>query len=361
VSYVNGEQINQGRLSGIFDQMNMDHRTRQIDIYIQDEMQKHHIPGLSLGIIQDDTPLLMKGYGLANVELSVPATKDTVYEIASITKLFTATMVMMFVQDGQIALDDPISTYLPNLPGAWSGITIRHILAHQSGIHSYTNTEKYWQKTRLDISRAEILELVSGLPLDFQPGERQAYDNTGYYLLGFLIEEISGKPYNICLKERIFDPLGMNRTRANDPYEIVAKRAAGYTYRDDQLKNAEYYSTAGTFSGGILLSTVSDLAKWAGTLYTDTLLNQTNRGLMWTPHKSATANEDENGFVLGLGWFLVNHHGRRFAGHNGNIVGFSSSLTHFLDSHLTVITLCNLDTLEMPPEINLGVEAFYRE
>ncbi|HEY9650339.1 MAG TPA: serine hydrolase domain-containing protein, partial [Coleofasciculaceae cyanobacterium] len=181
-----------------------------IDDYIQATMAREHIPGLSVAVIQEGEPILVKGYGLANVEHSVPATEDTVYEIASIGKTFTATVTMMLVEEGVISLNDWIVDYLDNPPEAWHPVTLKHILSHQSGIPSYTDAKNYWDITRLDLSKAEILALISELPLKFQPGDYSAYDNTGYYLLGLMLEKVTGQTYGELLRDRIFAPLGMN-------------------------------------------------------------------------------------------------------------------------------------------------------
>ncbi len=319
-----------------------------VDKYMQQMLEQQHIPGMSLAVVRENQPVFARGYGLAQVELDVPATENTIYEIASITKPFTATAVMQLVEQDKLTLADRISTHLPDLPSAWSDVTVQHILMHQSGIHSYTNTPDYWKSTRLDISREEILSLVADLPLDFVPGERVAYDNTGYYLLGMLIEAISGQSYGDYLTEHIFTPLNMTATRINDPYTIVANRAGGYTYQDDRLQNKEYYSPSGTYSAGVLLSSVVDLAKWAASFYTNTLLSEASRTLMWTPHPSKAQNEREFHYTMGLGWFLVDLKGRLMIGHNGGIVGFTTSFSHFPDEKLSIILLCNRGQVENP-------------
>ena len=335
-------------------------RQTTIDEFIHTEMGNQHIPGLSIALVQNNQPLLQKGYGLTNVELNAPATAETIYEIASITKPFTATAILQLVEQGQLALDERIAAYLPDLPDAWAEITIRHILAHQSGIKSYTAVDEYWQSTRLDISREEILQLVADLPLDFPPGSRHAYDNTGYYLLGLLIEQVTGESYGDFLSRSIFQPLGMTTTRINNPYAIVPQRAAGYSYQEGNLRNKEYYSPAGTFSAGVLLSSVADLSKWIASFYSDTLLSATSRKLMWTPHPSEAKNEREFNFTMGLGWFLVDHNNKHFIGHNGSIVGFSSSFSHFPADKLSVILLCNMADVENPHILAHRVAEFYK-
>ena len=149
------------------------------DAYIQSRMQRRHIPGVSVAIVRDGKVVRAKGYGLANVELSVPATENTVYQLASVTKTFTATAVMMLVEDGKLGLDDKITARLPDLPAAWGEVTVRHLLCHTSGIKSYTSVKDFHKTARKDYSRREILDLVAKEPLEFAPGEKWNYSNTG--------------------------------------------------------------------------------------------------------------------------------------------------------------------------------------
>lgn len=333
--------------------------TNQVNDYIRQEMSRLHIPGLSLAVVQGGQPVLMVGYGWANLEWEIAAAADTVYEIASVTKLFTAMGVMMLVESGQLLLQATVGEYLAKLPPAWRDITLQHILTHQSGLKPYTDMPRYWETTRHDLSREEILDLVRDQPLRFAPGERSAYDNTGYYLLGLILERVTGLSYADFLQEWIFTPLQMNDTRANDYAVVVPRRAAGYTLRHDQRCNKPYYSTAGTFSAGILLSTVADLAKWDVAVRRHALIAPQTHVQMLTPHPSRQSNEQEFGYSHGLGWFLLQHKDHPFAGHNGGIQGFASSYVHFLQRDLTIIMLCNLDNIPAPHEIALRVADFY--
>ena len=199
--------------------------TTAIDDYIQDRMRKSHIPGVSIAIIHDGKVVLARGYGMANVELSVPATENTVYQLASVTKTFTATAIMMLVQEGKLGLDDKINALLPDLPTAWSEVTIRHLLNHTSGIKSYTSVRDFFKTARKDYTQREILDLVAKVPVEFAPGEKWNYNNTGYFLLGMVIEKETGKKYGDYLDERIFKPLGMTQTRVNDLHAVIPNRA----------------------------------------------------------------------------------------------------------------------------------------
>ena len=327
----------------------MTDRQQKIDELINTRLAKIKTAGLALGLFQAEEPIFAQGYGFANLEHQIPVTPDTPFAIASITKLFTGTAVFQLIEQGKLNLTEAIGDYLPDLPELWRPIQIHHLLTHQSGIKNYTSVAAYWETTRLDISREQILALVADLPLQFAPGERYAYDNTGYYLLGLLIEAISGQAYGDFLQQHIFAPLGMARTQVNDPYEVVAGRAAGYTVEDGKLRNAAYYSPSGTFSAGVLLSTVNDLAKFGASWHTDQLLSAEGRQQMWTQHLSQARNELKDRFSLGYSWFFVAPPGKRpFLGHNGGVMGFASAFLHFPEEKVTAVALYNVDAIHEP-------------
>ncbi|MBN4004594.1 serine hydrolase domain-containing protein [Nostoc sp. LPT] len=332
-----------------------------IDDYIRAVMTQNQIPGLSVAVVQEGEPVLVKGYGLANVEHSVPATEHTVYEIASVGKTFTATAIMILVEQGIISLEDAIADYLDCLPITWQNVvTIGHILSHQSGIPSYTDASNYWEITHLNLSKSEILALVTHLPLKLQPGEFSAYDNTGYYLLGLLLEKVTEQSYGDLLQERIFAPLEMNATVMNNPSDIVPNRAAGYQLTNSKLVNKPYYSPSVTYSAGGQLSSVEDMVKWEQALCAETLLKQSTLDLMWTPHFPNQGDDWENlRYVAGLGWWVFNYDDRRVVGHNGSILGFASNITRFIDDKITVILLCNLDKISRPDAIAKKIAEYY--
>ncbi len=331
-----------------------------IDEYIQEMMIENQIPGLSVAVVLEGEVVLIQGYGLANLEHSVPATEQTVYEIASIGKTFTATAIMMLVEEEIISLEDAIAIYLDDLPLAWQGVTIKQILSHQSGIPSYTDAPNYWEITRLDLDKSEILALVNHLPLKFPPGEFSAYDNTGYYLLGLLLEKVTAKSYGELLSDRIFTPLGMNATLMHHPRDIVPHRAAGYRLINSKLINKPYYSPSVTYSAGGQLSSVADLVKWEQALCNATVLKQSTLDLMWTPHPPHQGNDWEQlRYVAGLGWWVLNYGDRRVVGHNGSILGFASNITRFIDDKITVILLCNLEQISRPDAIAKEIAGYY--
>ena len=331
-----------------------------INEYIQDVMTKNQIPGLSVAVVREGKPLLMKGYGIANLEHSIPATEKTVYEVASVGKTFTATVVMMLVEDGMIELDRAIADYLDDLPPAWHSVTIKHILSHQSGIPNYTDADNYWNITRLDLSKTEILALVKDLPLKFQPGEYVSYDNTGYYLLGMMLEQITNQSYAALMQDHLFKPLGMNSTLMNNPEEIVLHRAAGYRLSTNKIINKPYYSPSVTYSAGGQLSSIEDMVKYERELFRPTLLKQSTLDLMWTPN--FPLHEDswqQQGYVAGFGWWIINYNNRRVVSHNGSILGFASNITRFIDDGVTVILFCNLDQISRPDVIAKEIAGYY--
>jgi CubicO group peptidase (beta-lactamase class C family) len=317
----------------------------KIDDYVSAQMLRLHIPGLSLAIVRDGRVTKAQGYGFANLELKARSTKETVFEIGSNTKQFTAAAIMMLVEDGKVHLEDTITKYFPEAPGAWRGITIRHLLSHTSGIQNHVAVPHWLDVFRTNLAfetappRDELLKMFFKLPLEFQPGETWAYDNTGYYLLGIVIEKASGKSYWQFLDERIFKPLGMNATRNTEPQPIVPNRASGYEWKNDHFENRPILLPAIAFSAGSLLSTVEDMAKWDAALSSEKLLKKSSLDQMWTA--AITNNGTEAPFNYGFGWFVDSYHGHRLIQHSGGTPGFSSVIYRFIDDKLTIIILTN--------------------
>ena len=317
----------------------------KIDDYVTAQIKRLHVPGASLAVVRDGHITKAQGYGFANLELRSPATKETVYEIGSTSKQFTATAIMMLVEEGKVRLDDTITKYFPEAPQAWRGITIRHLLTHTSGIQNHVAVPHWLDVFRTNLafetapSRNELLKMFFKLPLEFQPGETWAYDNTGYYLLGIIIEKASGKSYWQFLDERIFKPLGMNATRDTDPQPIVRNRASGYEWKNDHFENRPVLLPTIAFSAGSLLSTVEDMAKWDAALYTEKLLKKSSLDQIWTAQ--ATNDGTDAPFNYGFGWFIENYHGHRLIQHSGGTPGFSSALYRFVSDKLTIIILTN--------------------
>jgi D-alanyl-D-alanine carboxypeptidase len=329
-------------------------RADKVDDFVKTQMQKQHIPGLSLAVIRDGKVVKAKGYGLASVELSVPATRDTVYELGSITKQFTATALMMLVEEGKVGLDEKVTTCLSDLPDAWAPVTVRHLLTHTSGIKGYTEVPDFEKITVSDATPKEVIKTVASFPLQFQPGEKWAYSNTGYFLLGLIIEKASGKPYGDFLQERIFKPLGMTATRTNDLHDLIKNRACGYLWRDGGQHNADAISMTWPFAAGVLVSSVVDMAKWDAALYTERLLKKASLEQMWMPAKLT----DGKPTTYGFGWAIETDAGHRRTSHGGGIPGFSTHIVRSVDDRLTVVALTNQERCD-PSAITRGVAGLF--
>ena len=326
----------------------------EVDDYVQTEMRKQHIPGAALAVVKNGGLVKTAGYGLANIELNVPVQPDTVFQIQSVTKTFTATAIMLLVEEGKVSVDDKVTKYFTNLPESWKGITVRHLLSHSSGIKDFINEPT--MDLRKDIAPEDVIESLRNLPLNFQPGEKYAYSNTGYHLLGMIIRNVTGKYWGEFLEERIFDPLGMNDTRVISLSDIITNRAAGYLWERDRLRNGRFLApTILAYAGGGLRSTVLDLAKWDAALCTEEILKRSSLNQMWTPAKLNDGSDASYGF----GWGITNHHGHRLISHTGShMTGFKTVLARFVDDKLTVIVLTNQREAN-PPAIATGVATFY--
>jgi len=311
-------------------------RADRVDDYIKGEMDQRRIPGVALVIIRDGKAVKTAAYGLANLELNVPVKPETVFEIGSITKQFTAAGILLLAQDGKLSVDDKIGALLTNVPSAWTNITIRHLLTHTSGIKSYTGLDGF-QLTK-HLTQPQFISAMGREPMEFAAGESWKYCNTGFSLLGYIIENVSGKNYWDFMSERIFRPLGMNATTNRLPSLIIPNRASGYEQTNHVLINRDYDLTE-VFSAGAIASTVGDLAKWNAVLDGDTLLNAATKEQMWTPAKLNGGKPTKYGF----GWFVDTLDGHKNIGHSGSTSGFSATIQRFPDDKLAIIILTNTD------------------
>jgi CubicO group peptidase (beta-lactamase class C family) len=309
----------------------------KVDRAVQAAMRRHPIPGLALEIIRNGKCVKRAGYGLANLEWRTPVTPETVFEIGSITKQFTAAGILLLAQEGRLSLDDRIALHLKDTPESWKDVTLRHLLTHTSGIKNYTALDGFGLAGHL--TRAQFIRQLGTYPLEFQPGEKWAYCNSGFNLLGYVIENVSGADYWQFMRDRIFSPLGMSRTAHRDPRDIIPLRAGGYQtnaagqfiHRDCDLTDL--------FAAGAIVSTVDDLARWNASLDTHKLLTAASEKEMWTPLRLNNGKTRD----YGLGWHLDPLHGHRNIGHSGSTSGFSASLQRFPGDGLAVIVLTNSD------------------
>jgi D-alanyl-D-alanine carboxypeptidase len=297
------------------------------------------IPGLSVAVVRGADTLLYKGYGLANVEDSVPATTATVYRIGSITKQFTASGILRLVEQGKIQLDAPLSAYLPNFPEPGRRATIRQLLTHTSGIPSYTDLSSFPDKRRTDLTDDQLLALVDRRPLDFPPGTRWHYDNSGYYILGVILQHLTGTPYGTYIEQTIAKPLGLNDTRYCATAPLIPRRADGYSLDSNTVINADWLSMNLPGAAGALCSTVGDLLKWQRALTNGQVVNPATYRQMTTPAVLADGKSTRYGFALSA--YAL--HGHPTVEHSGGINGFSSQLSYFPADSLSVVVLLNTD------------------
>lgn len=313
-----------------------------IDRYVRAELARYHIPGLSLAVMRGDSVLLASGYGYANVELGVPTSDSTVYQSGSMGKQFTAAAVVMLAEQGRLSLEDTITRYLPEGPPSWRGITIRHLLTHTSGVAEYTDSTL---DLRRDYTEDDLVHLAARRPLDFTPGERWSYSNTGYVLLGIIVHRVTGVFYGDFLQDHVFRPLGMRTTRIISEADIIPNRAAGYHFTNGTLKNQEWVSPSlNTTADGALYFTVRDLERWAIGLNHWAIPSRTGLVASWTPVRLNSGGT----YPYGFGWRVGEQRGWRRIGHSGSWQGFETTIQRYPDFDLTVVALDNL--AESEPE-----------
>lgn len=320
--------------------------TEQIDQFISEEMEKRHIAGLAALVIHSGQVRYARGYGLADIQRGSSVSPSTPFLVASITKMFTAVGTMLLVQDGKVQLDAPVGIYVDNLPSSWRLVTVRQLLAHTSGISSFTSHDTPPcggpAKPQESYGQQDVINEVSCLPLDFEPGTSWSYSDTGYFVLGLLIERVSGLSYEEYLRKRIFIPLGMESTRLMGPMGVDDGRAVGYGREGGHLKPATLLSPVVEGPSGGLVSTVLDLAKFDAALADERLLPQRVLHEMWRPLRIGTA-------MYGLGFAVRPVMGRRQVGHTGGGPGAATSFARFVDDDLTVVVLTN--TAQPPQSI----------
>ena len=328
--------------------------------YVKTEMQKQHIPGLSLLVVKEGKIVRAEGFGLSNVELQVPVKPETVFQSGSVGKQFTATAVMMLVEEGKIGLDDPLTKYFKDAPSSWKDVTVRELLSHTAGFGDYPKNFDF----RKDWTEDEELKLVESMPFVFPPGTKWEYSNLGYVTLGILIHRVTGEFYGDFLQQRIFHPLGMDTTRIISEADIVPNRAAGYRLMKGELKNQKWVAPlVNTTADGSLYFSILDLAKWDAALYTEQLLKRSSLDLMWTPAKlksGAVNGGRPNSGHYGFGWFIDDRNGHRCIHHNGSWQGFETAIDRYVDDQLTVVALTNLADAE-PGKITQHVAEMYLE
>ncbi|MGA2345014.1 MAG: serine hydrolase domain-containing protein [Candidatus Sulfotelmatobacter sp.] len=330
--------------------------TAAVSDYVKAEMQRQHIPGLALLVAKGGKIVRAEGFGLANVELQVPVKPETIFQSGSVGKQFTATAVMMLVEEGKIGLDDPLTKYFADAPARWKEVTVRELLSHTAGFGDYPKDFDL----RKDWTEDEELKLIESIPLAYPPGTSWEYSNFGYVTLGILIHRVTGEFYGDFLQQRIFQPLGMQSTRIISEADIVPNRSAGYRLVNGELKNQEWVSpVVNTTADGSLYFSVLDLAKWDAALYTEKLLKRPSRDLMWAPVKLKDGQPNKGDY--GFGWVIEQRAGHRCIAHDGSWQGFETAIARYVDDQLTVVALTNLADSEPGKIVGRVAEMYLAE
>jgi len=328
----------------------------RLDQYIQGQS------GFSGAVLvaQKGKVLLEKGYGLADRQNDVPNTPQSKFAIGSMTKAFTAMSIMILQERGKLSVQDPICNYIKDCPATWKAITLHHLLTHTSGIPNYTN---FFDKFHMceAYTPDDVVAKFKDLPLDFAPGDHWSYSNSGYFLLGMVIEKVSGGSYENFIQENIFKPLGMADTGYDRASTIVKNRAVGYSFdpTSKQPVNIICIDVSLKFAAGALYSTVGDLYKWDQSLYTDQLVSKETLNTIFTSTVVVPVGGMgmfPDGGMYGYGWVIAQPAGHRTFEHVGSVPGFLTYFVRYPDDQLTVIVLPNVDNLDTA-SINRGLAA----
>lgn len=316
--------------------LNAQNLVADIDSVIKNKYTERQ-PGATVLVYKKGEILYRKGIGLANVELAVPMRAENVFEIGSITKQFTAIAILMLEEQGKLSVEDKITKYVPDYPTNGKTITIHHLLNHTSGIKSYTSMPTFLKNTRVDMSPAELIDFFKNEPMDFDPGEKFLYNNSGYIILGHIIEVITKDSYENFVQQQIFDRLEMDNSYYGSHKMIIKHRANGYQKNGGTLVNADYLSLTLPYAAGSLMSNVDDLLKWQLALNNHTLISKASY------EKAINGSTLNNGEKIGYGYGLQKGklQGSKSISHGGGIFGYTTMGVYLPDEDVFVSILSN--------------------
>lgn len=324
----------------------------EMTAYLQACLANRYFMG-SVLVARAGEVLLSAGYGMANLEHDVPNTPQTKFRIGSITKQFTATAILQLQEQGLLEVHHSISTYLPDYPNG-EQITIHHLLNHTSGIPNYTELDNFEQTTKIKVTLDDLIARFSGEPLEFTPGQRYRYTNSGYVVLTKIIETVSSHSYADYLQHQILEPLGMVDSGYDRQEVILPHRASGYIFSGEAYQNADSVDMSWPSGAGGMYSTIEDLYKWEQGLYTDTVLTASSREMMFTPKVVVRAEEDGKGYYHGYGGIICTHYERKLLYHGGGIDGFSTRIARYPDERISIIVLTNIDAASATPVVPIA-------
>ncbi|RKH58449.1 serine hydrolase domain-containing protein [Corallococcus llansteffanensis] len=308
----------------------------RLDAFVRAELARQKVPGVAVGVVSHGKVVLAKGYGFANLEHQVPVTPDTLFQSGSVGKQFTTMAVMLQVEAGKLSLADKVTKFFPDAPAAWSDITVRHLLTHTSGIADLEGLFDY----RKDYTDAELARFAYTFPLDFPVGTRWSYSNTGYVLLGIIVNRVTGTFYGDVLAERVFKPAGMKTARGISEADVIPHRAAGYRQVDGVVKNQEWVSPSlNTTADGSLYFSLKDLLAWDAAVQRRALLTPESWQEILTPGKLQSGASVPYGF----GWQIDERGGKPLHHHGGQWQGFTTNFSRYVGDSLSIIVLANAD------------------
>jgi len=305
---------------------------------LMNEMFASDGPGGVALISRDGQVLYRKAFGMANLELGVEMKPEHVFRIGSITKQFTACAILKLAEEGKLDLQAKITQYIKDYPTHGHTITIEHLLTHTSGIKSYTGMEEWTSELRKkDFTPEELVDFFKNQPMDFAPGEEFRYNNSAYFLLGYIIETVSGKSYESYIEEKFFQPLGMSNSSYGSTSRIIGMRADGYARDGDEYKNDDFLSMTQPYSAGSLLSTVDDLQTWYTAVMNKEVISESSL------EKATTSSVLNNGKLTGYGygWFLGNIQESPCIYHGGGINGYLTASIFLPEEQLFVAVFSN--------------------
>ena len=310
----------------------------EIDAYLGAHTKLGDFSG-SVLIAKQGRTVLRKGYGFADWEHDIANTPETKFRLGSITKQFTATAIMLLQERGSLRVEDSIRTYMPDFPSYGDKITLHHLLTHSSGLHEYGANQRSFQKAMMvPRSLSDILGRMTAEPPAFEPGDKYSYSNSGFSLLGMIIEKLSGQRYEAYLTENFFRPHGMLHTGYDHSKKILKGRARGYARGPEGLENAVYIDMSNPYAAGAIYSTVDDLLRWDRALYTEEALKKKSLDAMFRPHTQVQANQS-----YGYGWAVGKQLGRLTIQHGGGINGFRTRLIRLVEDRSVIIVLSNIE------------------
>ncbi|UOU97010.1 beta-lactamase family protein [Chryseobacterium daecheongense] len=312
--------------------------SEKIDSLIQTKFNEHEGPGGVFLISQKGKPVYEKAFGLANLELNIPLHPNNVFEIGSMTKQFTSVSILMLEQQGKLKVTDFISNYIPDYPNG-NNITIHHLLTHTSGIKNFTKIKGLSEISQKEMTPQMMVDFFKNEPVDFKPGEKFEYNNSGYIVLGYIIEKVSGETYEDFIRKNIFEKIGMIHSYYASDRKVIKDRAYGYHQKNDGFVNKSVISFSVPYASGSLMSTLDDMLKWQIALNQNLLLNQKESIKAFTKYKLNNGEEIEYGY----GWHLKNINGIPTREHGGSIFGFKSMGVYIPGKDIYVLGFSNCD------------------